>query len=255
MHASARPNVIAELQERIHRLEHSAHQVVKARGVSTGFAALDGLLGEGLQKGTLIEWLGEGEGSGAAALALTVAGHVMRRDGLFVAIDPASEFYPTTAAALGIPLGRTVVVRPETRMSTLWAWEQSLRCAGVAVTFGWMETIGDRLFRRLQLAVEAGGGLGFLLRPAECRAAPSWGATRIGVKPRAEREVHRRPHAPREVSGRRLQVRLIRGPCGTRDTVIEVELSDELGELSDETSDVHLVSELADPATAGRAAL
>ncbi len=259
MQASARPKIIEELRQRIHRLE--CFRSAGASDVPTGFAALDALLGQGgLRKGTLIEWMSASEGSGAAGLALTVAGHILREDGLFVVVDstwgqrtgrqqcPPNAFYPPAAAALGIPLERTVVVRPETRLSALWAWEQALRCPGVAVTFGWLDALGDRLLRRLQLAVEAGGGLGFLLRPADCRDAPSWAVTRIGVTPHAEREVYCRPHAPREVHfGRQLRVSLSRGPASARDTVINLDLDND-----DEAGDVHLVPELADSAAAGR---
>jgi protein ImuA len=244
------------LQERIRQIERSSFRTAEADGVSTGFPALDKLLPHGgLKRGMLIEWLGEvasedegkddsdGEGSGATALALAVAAHILRQEGIFVVIDRESEFYPPAAASLGIPLERTVVVQPDTRMAALWAWEQSLRCPGVAVTFGWIDALGDRLLRRLQLGVETGGGWGFLLRPPKGQSAPSWASTRIGVRPI--------PFTPldgeREAAERRLQVRLARGSLGTRDTVIEVE-------LPHETSDVYLVSQLAYSAEAGRSA-
>jgi protein ImuA len=143
---------------------------------------LDDLLpAGGLKRGTLIEWLGHGEGSGVAALALSVASHVLREEGILVVVDSTREFYPVAASCLGIPLERTVVVQPEGRLAALWAWEQSLRCPGVAMTLGWIDALDDRLFRRLQLGVEMGGGWGFLLRPPDGRAS-TWATTRISVK-------------------------------------------------------------------------
>jgi protein ImuA len=250
-----RPN-IRDLRERIQAIEGSRHGVAERSALSTGFAALDEALADrGLRPGSLIEWVGEGEseGSGAATLALTVAAHTLRRGGAFVAIDSAGEFYPPAAAALGIPLERTVVVRPEARMAALWAWEQALRSPGVAVTFGRLEALDDRLLRRLQLAAEKGGGLGFLIRPPACQAGPAWAATRIDVKARAglrERPVNSNargayatPLAENGDSlGWRLQLRL------AREQTIEVE-------LAHETCDVPLVSELADPAPARRPAV
>jgi protein ImuA len=254
--------VISDLRERIQGIEASG-QRSDTRYVSTGFEELDRILGDrGLKRGSLIEWagVGESEGSGAATLALTIAANVLRHDGALMVIDQAGEFYPVAAAELGIPLERTVILRPETRMDALWAWEQALRCPGVAVTFGWIDAIDDRLLRRLQSAVETGGGLGFLLRPPNNRSGPSWAATRIcvnGVNWRAglrQRPVFYGPvfygpktrgadatplATPREDSlARRLQVSLTHGET------IEVE-------LEHEASDVPLVSELADSAASG----
>jgi hypothetical protein len=243
---------IRDLQERIQAIEGSRHGVAERSALSTGFAVLDEALADrGLRPGSLVEWVGEG--SGAATLALTVAAHTLGRGGAFVAIDGAGEFYPPAAAALGIPLERTVVVRPEARMAALWAWEQALRSPGVAVTFGRLEALDDRLLRRLQLAAEKGGGLGFLIRPPACQAGPAWAATRIDVKARAglrERPVnsnargaHTTPLAENcDSLAWRLQLRLARGQT------IEVE-------LAHETCDVPLVSELADPGTARRPAV
>ena len=252
-----------DLQDRIHQLEASPHRA--GGGISTGFEALDRLLaGPGLKRGSLTEWLGDDDGSGAATLALTVAAHVLQRGGAFVVVDRVGEFYPVAAAGLGIPLERTVVVQPDTRMGALWTWEQALRCPGVAVTFGWIDALDDRLARRLQLAVEAGGGLGFILRdPNDC-STPTWATTRLGVKkgtgtfsvPHEQKAgtgtSKTRSQSPffahADSLGRRLRISLARGPRGTRETAIELE-------LADETSDEHLVSELADPTAIGQRAV
>ncbi len=182
MQPAGRAHVLDDLRERILRIERPPDRA-EITGLSTGLPALDGLLAHrGLKPGSLIEWLGDGEGSGAAELALTVAAHLLKREGALVVIDGAGEFYPPAAVEKGVPLPRMAVVRPPTRMTGLWAWEQALRCPAVAVTFGSIDAINDRLFRRLQLAVETGGGVGFLLRPPADQAAPSWASTRIMVR-------------------------------------------------------------------------
>lgn len=202
--------VISDLRERIQGIE-AAGQRSDTCYVSTGFEELDRILGShGLKRGSLIEWAGVGVGSGAATLALTIAANVLRQDGALMVIDQAGEFYPVAAAELGIPLERTVIVRPDTRWNALWAWEQALRCPGVAVTFGWIDAIDDRLLRRLQLAVETGGGLGFLLRLANTRSGPSWAATRITV--------HSLTATEGDSLTRRLRVSLSRGE------IIEIDL-------------------------------
>lgn len=248
MKKATRPDILEDLQERIHRIEGFQRP---AGGVATGFEALDQLLGgAGFKSGALTEWLGDGEGSGVVSLALTVAAHVLRSEGAFVVIDRAGEFYPVAAAQMGIPLERTIVVRPDSSLAALWAWEQSLRCPGVAVTFGWIDALDDRLFRRLQLAAETGGGLGFLLRRPDGRSGPSWAAVRIRARPQ------RNPQAPHDGSlGWRLQTSLVRRAFqgGMRNAECGIEILGRV-ETDYETGDVPLVSQLADPAAMRSAA-
>lgn len=241
MSARPRPDVVQNLRERIQGME-GRQRAGEACGISTGFPALDQILGDGgLKPGSLTEWLGDGDGSGAATLALAVAAHILRQEGACVVIDDAGDFYPMAAAALGIPLERTIVVRPDARMTAMWAWEQALRCPGVAVVFGRVETLSDRLLRRLQLAAETGGGLGFLLRSADGRSGPSWASTRIGVRPT--------PVGPEadDPLRRRLRVRVERGQHAARASEAEVE-------LAHETSHVPVVPELAGTAAVRRPA-
>jgi len=235
------PGVIQELRERIRGVE-TVRPRADEPGVSTGFVALDRLFpAGGLTRGTLIEWVGEGEGEGegegdgcgAATLALAVAAHLLRSGATFVAIDEAGEFYPVAADQLGIPLERTVVVRPPDAASALWAWEQALRCPGVAVTFGRIRSANDRVFRRLQVGVESGGGWGFLMRPPECQSAPSWAATRVCVEPVSG------SGCP-SLLGRRLRVRVSRRGSGARVPAVEVD-------LPYETSPLPLAPQLAGP--------
>ena len=111
------------------------------------------------------------------------AGSVLRQEGAFVVVDSRREFYPPAAAALGVPLERTVIVQPRNHADALWALEQSLRSGAAAVVLGWIGALPNAAFRRLQLAAETGGSLGFLLRPIGCRAQPSWAEMRLLVEP------------------------------------------------------------------------
>lgn len=232
-----RSHIIHELRNRIQGIEGTSRGEDPA--FSTGCEALDGLLAErGLKRGALVEWLSKNEGCGASTLALSVAAHLIREEGTLVVIDEAGEFYPPTAAALGIPLERTVMVRPERRMSALWAWEQALRCPGVTVTLGWINAVSDRLFRRLQLAVEAGVGWGFLLRPPEDRSAPSWAGTRIVVSGQ---------RSAKENLGRRMKIQVTRGQREARPAFVEMG-------WDHETSHVRLLPQLADSTAACRPA-
>jgi protein ImuA len=232
----SRAEVIRELQERLRSLERSHHAVGKATW-STGIAPLDRLLPSGtLRSGTLIEWLADAEGAGAATLALLSAVHLLRETtGVLVVVDPPGEFYPPAAAQLGVPLDRLVVVRPRGVKETLWTIEQSLRSRGAMVVFANLGPLDGRVFRRLQLAAETGGGIGYLMRPVACRGEPTWAESRLLVEglPTPAR------------SGRRLKVTSLRG----QDANGTVEL-----EVCDETGDVRLAPRLAVAKTSARSA-
>jgi hypothetical protein len=240
MDHAARLDLIQNLRERSRQLE-----ALPGRGHSFDCAApapemLRQLLrGEEIERGTLVEWLNESEGSGGVMLALAVAGRVLQRGGVFVLIDGPGEFYPPGLAGLGVPLERTVIVRPGDALSALWAWEQALRCKAVAVTLGRLDRLNDRLFHRFQLAAEVGDGLGFLLRPSGQRAGPSKAALRLLVAPRPCREALS--------LARRLRVEVLYCRGGAAGAAAELE-------LNHDTNPVRLLSELADPAPAARAA-
>jgi len=153
---------------------------------------------------------------------LAVAANLLRDDGALVVIDDDREFYPVGAAGLGVPLDRTVVVRAEDETGGLWAWEQALRTPGVTVTLGRLEKVTDKVARRLQLASEAGGGIGFLIRPPDAQSA-TWAATRISVAGMA---------GFGDAIGWRLRVRVTRGQAGVREAMAEVELGHEACALS-----------------------
>jgi protein ImuA len=213
------------------------------KSFSTGIEALDGLLPDsGFRPGTLIEWLAEA-GSGDQ-LALLAAQAALRSDRFLFVIDHEKTFYPPAAAALGIDLERLILVRPgkvsaaktsrpirsaskgiaesataagdETaNLETLWALEQTLQSRGVAVAFCRLARLEARVFRRLQLAAERGGGLGFLIRAPSARNEPSWSDVRLWVEPVSEEK---------SLSGRRWRVEVLRcrrGAAGQRSIVLE----------------------------------
>jgi hypothetical protein len=239
MRAPLSPELLQELRDRIRGIEGVRDCGPLEAGRPTGFPGLDRLLaGRGLKPGTLVEWRGGGGGSGCLATALAVAGRLVREDGTLVVLDTGREFYPPGMAELGVPLDRTVVVRTDDPAAALWAWEQSLRAPGVTVTIGRLKDVNDRVARRLQLAVEAGGGFGFLVRPPDARTAATWAATRIVVG-----GIAGSGNGP----GWRLRVRVTRGQAGPREATGEIELGDEADPLP-------LAAELAGPVAKRRPA-
>ena len=171
------------LRRKIIRLEESrrgGHE----KAVSTRCGPLDELLPEGgVRRGALAEWLAAGEGSGSGTLALLCAREACRDGGTLVVLDDRREFYPPAAVRLGIALEQLVVVRANNPADNLWALDQALRCPAVAAVLAWPEKLDGRVFRRLQLAAEEGGGLGLLVRPEAARCDPSWADLRMFVEP------------------------------------------------------------------------
>jgi protein ImuA len=135
-----------------------------------------------------------------------------------------------------LPLERLVFFRPRSREDLLWGCEQALRCPGVSATLAGIDRLNDREFRRLQLAAEAGGGLGLLLRPGSAQAEPSWAEVRWKVEPRA---------ALASVQGRWVHIELLR--CRGR-----IDGGARLLEIDDVTHAVRLASPMAPPEVAAR---
>ena len=152
---------------------------------STGCAALDGVLpGGGLGRGSLVEWLGGEPGGGASLLAVVAAREARRDGGAVVVIDRNAGFYPPAAAAWGLDLAGVIVVHPASAADERWALDQALRCEHAAAVLAWPGRLDGRTFRRLQLAAEASGSVGMLVRPAAALGDPSWAHVRLAVTPR-----------------------------------------------------------------------
>ncbi len=163
---------------------------------STGGAVLDELLPHGgLRPGTLVEWACGPDGSGALLLALTAAASILRHPAAEqrpLAVlssaadrhpaDPYEQFYPPAAISLGIPAESLLVIHQPSKVAAadwLWAFDQALRSGAVAAVYA---ELGERLdpvvVRRLQLAAEAGGSVGLLVRRGGSAAATERAQTR-----------------------------------------------------------------------------
>jgi hypothetical protein len=269
-------DTIQRLAEQLRCIERGQPTRASSKLISTGLFVLDDLLPDrGIQPGSIIEWLSPGPGSGAGSLAFLIAAHQMRAERTLIVIDPQHRFYPPAAANLGIDLERTIVVRPSDTKDTLWALEQTLRCAGVAVAVCYLDHLDDRIFRRLQLAAEAGGGIGLFLRADRFIEQPSWAEVRVRVRgQRAEGKRQRAEGKRQKAEGRKQQAEgrsqnvspplaFSLQPFAFPERFLQLELlrcrnnSDNKNVLigiDDETGSVRLVSELASATRLPRAA-
>jgi protein ImuA len=150
------------------------------------------LPGSGLPLGSLIELLSD-ETSGALSVALQLSRKAIEGKAAWAVVDTAGSFYPLAAAQHGLDVEKLIVVRAHPARAA-WAFSQLLRCPDVGASFlcgtsfpacpgqaGKLALLDNMTYRRLQLAAERGGGLGFVLRPAAAIRRPCWAAVRLLV--------------------------------------------------------------------------
>ncbi|NLE36965.1 MAG: hypothetical protein GX621_02975 [Pirellulaceae bacterium] len=224
-----------ELRRKITRME-TFRRPDPVRSIASGIEAIDRLLGGGFSPGSLVEWFDSCEGAAATTLALATARGACADGGAMVVFDRRGEFYPVEAVRWGIDPRRLIVVQATNRADVAWAGCEVLRSPAVAAMLAWHGRIDGRDFRRMQLAVEEGGGLGLLIRPEKTRGDPSWAEVRLGVEP-----------LPSDGQRRRLRVRLLRARGVGGEHAVDVE-------IDEQTCRLYSVAQLARPAAAARAA-
>lgn len=155
-------------------------------GEPSGHAALDALLPQGgWPRRALTELLLPADGIGELALLLpTLARCTQAGDDVAVVAPPYLPYAPAWQAA-GVELSRLQVVQAAPR-DALWAFEQCLRSGACAAVLGWPVQADARAMRRLQVAADSGGSLGFALRERRHAANPSPAALRL----EATRDAH-----------------------------------------------------------------
>ena len=207
--ATRQQEVLEELRRRIRLIERKPGR--REGLLSSGTPALDALLpGGGFPRGAL-SVLSGGPASGKTRVALEVLREAQQGGGALVAfVDGRGELYPPAALALGVDLGRMLLVRPEpeavpahpggasrvggregrggggrdagrdgTPPPGLWAAEVLLGSgafAAVAVDVPLRSLPAARVeavLRRLRAAAEKGGAAALLLAPPGAAAIPA----------------------------------------------------------------------------------
>lgn len=175
------------------RLAHSAAAVAVR---STGFAALDAELpGGGWPATGLTELLLAAPGSGELRLLaplLAQGPQGLQHAGSLLCIAPPLTPYAPALHALGWPLGRLVLVTPESLADAAWAAEQGLRSGACAAVLWWQKeerapaaALATAL-RRLHLAALEGACPLFALRPTSAHMQSSPAPLRLVLEPMAQ---------------------------------------------------------------------
>jgi protein ImuA len=169
--ATNQHDLLSRLRDEIRRIERRPAR--RAGALPCGVAAVDALLPGGFPCGALSELRG-GPASGKTAVALSVVAG-LHGGALAAWVDGRGELYPPAAAAMGVDLGRLLIVRPppgeEGARLALWAAEVLLGSGAFsAVT---VDAALDRpwrgvetALRRLVTAAEQGGAAGLWLSRA-----------------------------------------------------------------------------------------
>lgn len=181
--------------------------IIAEGGFSTGFADLDALLpGRGWPVPGLIEILSHQAGISGLRVVLPTLAALSQRGRWLIWVAPPHQPYAPALQAAGVDLDRVLVVDPRDAQnqplptfvpgnqpawrkpqdSELWALEQALRFTGCGAALAWVTQLEGLALRRLQLACEAGGSLGFLFRPATDAVRPSPAALRLLLASKVE---------------------------------------------------------------------
>ncbi len=149
----------------------------------TGCSTLDAVLpAGGWQAGTIVELMPTEVGIGELHLLTPALARMTQAERHIAFIAPPFIPFAPALSQRGIDLGRLLIIRAERREDVLWSMEQILRCQSVGAALAWPVHIKDREVRRLQLAAEAGGAIGFLYREPQAALEASPAAMRLRLQ-------------------------------------------------------------------------
>ena len=148
-------------------------------GVATGHPALDEALPDGgWPQGALTEILHQHSGEGELTLLLPTMVRLTQAASWVAWVAPPHTPHAAALAAAGVDLSRLLLIQPPAD-GALWAAEQALRSGLCGAVLCWPGRVAAKALRRLQLAAEVGGALGFMFRSAAVAATASAAALRL----------------------------------------------------------------------------
>ena len=168
----ATPTVLQDLRARIARLEGPDGGENRDR-LAFDVSAVDGVLGGGLERARVHELAGDAADGFVTALLARTGGNTA----IWVSDQRTpSRPYPPGLSSLGLDPARVVFVACRSRDDILWAMEEALSCGAAGAVVAEVHrhlggTVDLTASRRLQLAAEKGGAIGFVLTGSGHEAA------------------------------------------------------------------------------------
>lgn len=179
----AQQKTIAALREQLESLSQGGKKFTRET-LASSWPELNQLLpGGGFRSGDLWEWVADDSLAAAATVSLLAARSWITLDRPAILLQRSAKVFPPALHAAGFDLQSLVEVHAADDRDRLWAWEQALGCPAVSLVWGEMPRIAPLAYRRLKLAVEASGTIGFLLRPPDALKRPTWADGRLLVTP------------------------------------------------------------------------
>ena len=152
-----------------------------ADALPTGIDALDAALpGGGWPCGALSEILIDADGIGECSLLLPALATLTAARRRVALVAPPYIPYAPALAAAGVDLAQLVHIDAGA-LDTHWTAEQCLRAGCCGAVLNWLPRTDYRQLRRLQLAAETGGAIGFVFRPLAAARETSPAALRLKV--------------------------------------------------------------------------
>jgi recombination protein RecA len=143
----------SDRQRRIlQRLTRMESAPTRQAPISTGFRALDEVLGGGLPRGSIVEWFGPA-GSGKTTLAIQTIAHLQRAGMGAAWIDADRTFSPGYASSLGMATERFPLAQPASA-------EEALEIARTLAASGAVDLIVIDSAAALVPRLEAEAGIG-----------------------------------------------------------------------------------------------
>ena len=147
----------------------------------TGHAALDAVLPwGGWPEASLTEVLLPADGIGELRLLLPTLARLTQAGHGIAIVAPPYLPYPDGWRQAGVDFAHVHLVDANPR-DALWASEQCLRAGCLSAVLSWPMQADDRALRRLQVAADTGGVMGFVFREARAERNPSPAALRIAL--------------------------------------------------------------------------
>ena len=135
----------------------------KISATGTGYPVLDALLpGRGWSAADLTEINVPDWGQGEMRLLMPALSSLAQQGQKVALVSPPMVPYAPAIAASGIALEQIICIQAGQNRDVLWSMEKLLRCADVGAVLCWAKP-GFQQARRLQMAAQSGGTLGFVL--------------------------------------------------------------------------------------------